>query len=56
MAAPRGKFIWYDVMTTDSKAAAKFYGDVIGWSAREHPKAGGGTYTRFSKGPVMVAG
>src|SRR5215472_15960873 len=52
----RGKFIWYDVMTTDTKAAAKFYSDVIGWTAQEHPMEGGGSYTVFSKGPVMVAG
>jgi predicted enzyme related to lactoylglutathione lyase len=56
MPAPRGKFVWYDVMTTDTKAAAKFYSDVIGWSAQEHPTADGGTYTVFSKGPAMVAG
>ena len=56
MATPRGKFIWYDVMTTDTKAAAKFYSDVIGWSAQEHPMADGKTYTVFSKGTVMVAG
>ena len=56
MPAPRGKFVWYDVMTTDTKAAAKFYSDVIGWSAQEHPMADGGTYTVFSKGPTMVAG
>ena len=56
MPASRGKFIWYDVMTTDTKAAAKFYCDVIGWSAQEHPMVDGGTYTVFSKGAVMVAG
>ncbi len=56
MASPRGKFIWYDVMTTDTKAAAKFYSDVIGWTAQEHPMQGGGSYTVFSKGPIMVAG
>jgi predicted enzyme related to lactoylglutathione lyase len=56
MPTPRGKFVWYDVMTTDTKAAAKFYGDVIGWTAEEHPMAGGGSYTVFSKGPAMVAG
>ena len=56
MPAPHGTFIWYDVMTTDTKAAAKFYGDVIGWSAQEHPMQDGGTYTVFSKGPTMVAG
>jgi predicted enzyme related to lactoylglutathione lyase len=56
MATPRGKFIWYDVMTTDTRAAAAFYSDVIGWSSQEHQMAGGGAYTVFSKGPVMVAG
>jgi predicted enzyme related to lactoylglutathione lyase len=56
MSARRGSFIWYDVMTSDTKAAAKFYSDVIGWSALEHPMAGGGTYTTFSQGPTMVAG
>ena len=56
MPAPRGTFIWYDVMTTDTKAAAKFYGDLIGWSTQEHPMADGGTYTVLSNGPRMVAG
>lgn len=27
-----GRFIWYELLTTDPKAAAKFYGDVIGWT------------------------
>jgi len=56
MPAPRGKFIWYDVMTTDTKAAAKFYSAVIGWNAHEHEMAHGETYTVFSEGPTMVAG
>ena len=37
-------------------AAAKFYGDVISWSAQEHPMADGATCTMFSKGPVILAG
>jgi uncharacterized protein len=31
----QGKFFWYDVMTTDTKAAQKFYGDVVGWVAQD---------------------
>jgi uncharacterized protein len=31
MALP-ATFIWYELMTTDADAAAKFYGAVIGWS------------------------
>jgi predicted enzyme related to lactoylglutathione lyase len=55
MPAPRGTFIWYDVMTSDTKAAASFYSEVIGWEAQEHAMPGNATYTVFSKGPVMVA-
>ena len=56
MPAPRGKFIWYDVMTSDTKAGAAFYSDVIGWDAQTHAMPDEGTYTVFSKGPAMVAG
>jgi predicted enzyme related to lactoylglutathione lyase len=55
MAAQRGNFIWYDVMTSEPKAATSFYGDVIGWDAQEYPMEDR-TYTVFRKGPVMVAG
>jgi len=34
MPAPRGKFIWYDVMTSDTKAGTAFYSDVIGCTRR----------------------
>ena len=56
MPAPRGKFIWYDVMTSDTKAATAFYSDVIGWQAQEHAMADNGSYTVFSRGERMVAG
>jgi hypothetical protein len=50
-----GSFFWYDVMTTDTKAAAKFYGDVVGWGLQD-----GGSpdmdYTLFTKGSRGVAG
>ena len=56
MSAPRGTFIWYDVMTHGTKAAAAFYGDVIGRNAQEHQMPDNRIYTVFSKGPTMVAG
>ena len=31
MSNPVGSFIWYELMTSDADAAAKFYGTVIGW-------------------------
>jgi uncharacterized protein len=30
----QGQFFWYDVMTTDTQAAAKFYGEVVGWGVQ----------------------
>ena len=32
---PHGKFVWYDVMTTDTKAAEKFYSAVLGWTIKD---------------------
>jgi predicted enzyme related to lactoylglutathione lyase len=29
------QFFWYDVMTTDTDAAAGFYRDVVGWATQD---------------------
>jgi predicted enzyme related to lactoylglutathione lyase len=51
-----GQFFWYDVMTTDTQAAAKFYGDVVGWGTRD-ASAPGMQYTAFTlEGGRGVAG
>jgi uncharacterized protein len=55
MSIRNGKFFWYDLMTTDCKAAATFYGDVVGWTATDvgkpdHP------YSVFSAGSRVVTG
>ena len=56
MPAPRGKFIWYDVMTNDTKASSDFYKAVVGWNAAEFPMQDGSNYTVFSQGQTMVGG
>ena len=50
-----GKFFWYDVMTTDTKAAQKFYGDVVGWGAQDSGTPGT-DYTLFTVNGRGVAG
>ena len=55
MSKYHGKFIWYDVMTTDTRAAETFYKRVIGWSAKDSGMSDR-SYTIFSAGPVMVGG
>ena len=54
-AKGQSKFVWYDVMTTDMKAAEKFYRAAIGWGAMpaDNPS---GPYTVFSMGTTMVGG
>jgi predicted enzyme related to lactoylglutathione lyase len=47
-------FFWYDIMTTDPKAAAKFYADVVGWGIT--PAVGGHDYTVFTVDGQGVAG
>ena len=44
MANPPGSFIWYELLTTDANAAAKFYGAVVGWKIpdRADPNAPAG--------------
>jgi predicted enzyme related to lactoylglutathione lyase len=32
MSDMHGKFVWYELMTTDTAAAASFYGSVLGWT------------------------
>ena len=41
MANAPGSFIWYELMTTDADAAAKFYGAVVGWKIGPRPEAPG---------------
>ena len=55
MSTTQGKFVWYDLMTSDSKAAESFYRSVIGWDAKDSGMADR-SYTLFSAGPMMVGG
>jgi predicted enzyme related to lactoylglutathione lyase len=55
MTGLHGKFVWYELMTTDPNAANAFYSKVVGWRARD---AGvpGMSYTLFTIGETPVAG
>lgn len=55
MTISSGKFAWYELMSTDTAAAAKFYGEVLSWSSADSGMPGA-NYTIFSAGPAMVAG
>lgn len=46
MGNPAGSFIWYELMSPDLDASARFYGSVVGWSV-VHGEAGAPTDYRM---------
>jgi uncharacterized protein len=54
-AMPAGAFSWNELLTTDEDAAAKFYGQVFGWTTEDFPHAGT-RYTIFKNSGQGVAG
>ena len=46
-----GKFVWYELMTTDPQAAEAYYRKVIGWETRDAGMPGM-RYTIASAGEV----
>ena len=55
MSRYHGKFIWYDVMTTDTRAAESFYTKAFGWSAKDSGM-GDRSYILFSASGVDIGG
>jgi hypothetical protein len=55
MANSHGRFLWYQLLTTDVEAAQAFYADVVGWGTRD-ASAPGMPYTLFTAGAASVAG
>ena len=55
MSDDHGRFIWYELITTDPTAAKSFYGDVVGWTFTDMP-GDGFTYTVASANGNGLAG
>ena len=53
-----GNFIWYELMTGDTRAAGKFYGAVVGWTVadRADPQAGTQDYHMIVRSDGGFAG
>ncbi len=50
MAGDHGKFVWYELMTTDPKGAGAFYGKVFGW------RMSGEGYVHINVGDRSIGG
>ena len=55
MAASPGSFVWYELMTSDLKAAETFYQKVVGWKAQDSGMTDR-SYTIVSAGATPVGG
>lgn len=54
-SSPRGRFVWYELMTTDPAAAQTFYTDIVGWGTAPFDGAPV-PYTMWMKGETPVGG
>lgn len=55
MSTNHGKFVWYEMLTTDSPTSESFYRKVMGWDIRDAGMEGV-AYQIVSAGPTMIGG
>jgi len=55
MTDSHGRFVWYELTTTDVEAAKAFYAEVVGWGTRDASMPGA-AYTLFTAGGASVSG
>ena len=55
MSGPQGRFVWYELITTDMAAARAFYASVVGWEMRDASMPGM-AYTLCSTARGSVCG
>jgi predicted enzyme related to lactoylglutathione lyase len=55
MADAHGRFVWYELMTTDVEAAKAFYAEVVGWGTQD-VSTPNMAYILFTAGETSVSG
>jgi uncharacterized protein len=55
MTTAHGRFVWYELSTTDAESAKAFYAKVVGWGTRDAVTPGP-AYAFFTAGQVPVCG
>jgi predicted enzyme related to lactoylglutathione lyase len=51
-----GRFVWYDLMTTDVAAATEFYKKIAGWGTMDFDMGPAGMYKMWTVGNDMMGG
>ena len=52
---PRGRYVWFDLLTTDTEAGVQFYTDLMGWGTAQW-EGGEQPYTMWVNGETNVGG
>ena len=52
----RGRFVWHELMTSDTKAAEAFYKEVVGWGTTASENVPGMEYTIWKAGETPIGG
>jgi uncharacterized protein len=55
MIDSHGRFVWYELTTTDARSASAFYRDLLGWGAQD-ASLPGQSYMLFTTGQSLVGG
>ena len=55
MDGSHGRFLWYELMTTDVAAAKAFYSDVFGWGTQDASMPDS-AYVLFTVGEAAIGG
>ena len=55
MVNSHGRFVWYELITTNIETAKAFYADVVGWGTRDASMLGL-AYSLFTVGDAPVTG
>ncbi len=53
---PLGRFCWYELLTTDPKAAPGFYAKITGWGTTPWEPEGAPPYTMWMNGETPIGG
>jgi len=56
MPGTPGRFVWYDLMTTDHERAADFYTGLFGWQLKDVDMGSFGSYAMIHAGEVGIGG
>lgn len=51
-----GRFVWFDMMSTDVPASVKFYSQLLGWTTKEVDMGAMGKYTLIHNGSEDIGG